>query len=202
MVLQMEAPLDRGMLSRPDPQRHQSQLVEYEILDSSWTHQHHWIWLSGLVLITLSMFGMTFLPVGLTGHSLQPQIVTFISAIAVSLTVIWWGILRQMLNTLNVIQHRKREIERSLGLRMEFYLAASRTPRKRQRIRDFAQQEAGDDPELRADLADFLRSTTIRPGLLPGEGTAWNIVPLFFVVAWIAFWGIVAGPAVLDMLSG
>ena len=202
MVLQMEAPLDRGMMSPPDPQKRQSQLVEYEILDSSWIHQHHWIWLSGLVLITLSMFGMTFLPVGLAGHSLQPEIVSFISAIAVALTVIWWGILRQMLNTLNVIQHRKREIERNLGLRMEFYLAASRAPRKRQHIREFAQQEAGDDPELRADLADFLRSTTTRPGLLPGESAAWSIVPMFFVVAWIAFWAIIAGPAILGMITG
>lgn len=202
MVLQMEAPMDRGMMSPPDPQKRQSQLVEYEILDSSWMHQHHWIWLSGLVLITLSMFGMTFLPVGLAGHALQAQIVSFISVIAVALTVIWWGILRQMLNTLNVIQHRKREIERSLGLRMEFYLAASRAPRKRQRIREFAQQEAGDDPELRADLSDFLRSTTARPGLLPGESAAWSIVPMFFIVAWIAFWAIVAGPAILDMITG
>ena len=202
MVLHMEAPLDRGMMSPPDPQRRQSQLVEYEILDSYWTHQHHWIWLSGLVLITLSMFGMTFLPVGLAGHSLQAEIVSFISVIAVSLTVVWWGILRQMLNTLSVIQHRKREIERSLGLRMEFYLAAARAPRKGQRVREFAQQEAGDDPELRADLADFLRSSTARPGLLPGENTAWNIIPMFFVVAWIAFWAIVAGPAILDLITG
>ncbi len=202
MVLEMEAPLDRGIMPTPsEPQRRQSQLVEYEILDSFWVHQHQWIWLSGLVLITLSMFGMAVLPMGLAGHELRTEIVSFVSFLSVGLTLIWWGMLRNMLNALTVVQHRKREIERDLGMRMEFYLAASRAPRKRDRIREFAQQEAGDDPELRADLADFLRSITVRQSFVPGEDTAWSIIPLLFIGAWIVFWGIVAGPSVFSFFS-
>ena len=202
MVLEMEAPLDRGIMPTPsEPQRRQSQLVEYEILDSFWVHQHQWIWLSGLVLITLSMFGMAVLPMGLAGHELRTEIVSFVSFLSVGLTLIWWGMLRNMLNALTVVQHRKREIERDLGMRMEFYLAASRAPRKRDRIREFAQQEAGDDPELRADLADFLRSITVRQSFVPGEDTAWSTIPFLFIGAWIVFWGIVAGPSVFSFFS-
>ncbi len=196
MVLEMEAPLDRGISPTPtEPQRRQSQLVEYEILDSYWMHHHQWMWLSGLVLIGLSMFGMAVLPMGLAGHELRTEIISFVSVISIALTLIWWGMLRHMLNALSVVQHRKREIERNLGMRMEFYLAASRAPRKRERIREFAQQEAGDDPELRADLSDFLRSMTVRQSFLPGEQAAWGIIPLLFMGAWILFWAIMAGPA-------
>ncbi len=202
MVLEMEAPMERGVMpASSEPQRRQSQLVEYEILDSFWVHYHQWIWLSGLVLITLSMFGMAVLPMGLAGHELRTEIVSFVSVISVALTLIWWGLLRHMLNGLGVVQHRKREIERNLGMRMEFYLAASRAPRKRDRIREFAQQEAGDDPELRADLADFLRSITVRQNFLPAEEVVWNVIPLLFVGAWVTFWAIVAGPAVFGLFS-
>ncbi|MYD35678.1 MAG: hypothetical protein F4X20_01445 [Dehalococcoidia bacterium] len=195
MVLEMEAPLDRGYTptQQTEPQRRQSQLVEYEILDSYWVHQHQWIWLSGLVLVVISMFGMAVLPMGLAGHELRTEIISFVSVISVALTFIWWGMLRHMLNALTVVKHRKREIERSLGMRMEFYLAASRARRKRERIREFAQQEAGDDPELRADIADFLRSVTVRQSFVPGEETAWAIIPFLFMGAWIAFWAISVG---------
>ena len=136
MVLEMEAPVDRGYTpTATEPQRRQSQLVEYEILDSFWVHQHQWIWLSGLVLVTLSMFGMAVLPMGLAGHEMRTEIISFVSVISIALTLTWWGMLRHMLNALSVAQHRKREIERSLGMRMEFYLAASRARRKRERIR-------------------------------------------------------------------
>ena len=175
-----------------DPTRRQTFLIEYEILDSFWTHQHQWIWLSTLVLITLSMLGMTFLPVGLAASPLKIQLITFVAAIAIILTFIWWGILRQMLSSLRVVQHRKREIEKSLGMRMELYLSASRFSGKRARVRALAQEEAGDDPELRADLADFLRSAGgVRIGILPGEEVIWNLLPVFFIGAWIAFWFIV-----------
>ena len=52
--------------------------------------------------------------------------------------------------------------------------------------------------ELRADLADFLRSSgsTLKPGLLPKEEIAWNLLPVFFIATWIAFWILVAGPEV------
>jgi hypothetical protein len=178
-----------------DSNRRQVLLIEYEILDSFWTHQHQWIWLSALVLITLSMLGMTFLPVGLSAHPLRVQIVSFVAAIAVILTAIWWGLLRQMLSSLRVVQHRKREIERGLGMRMELYMTASRLGRKRQRVRDLAQEEGMEDPELRADLADFVRMGAAKPGLLPGEEMAWNLLPIFFIGAWIAFWFLVAGPS-------
>ncbi len=199
MVLEMEAPLDRGY-TQPvtEPQRRQSQLVEYEILDSFWVHQHQWIWLSGLVLVTLSMFGMAVLPMGLAGHELRTEIISFVSIISIALTFTWWGMLRHMLNSLSVAQHRKREIERNLGMRMEFYLAASRARRKRDRIREFAQQEAGDDPELRADIADFLRSVTVRPTFMSGEEAAWSVIPFLFIGAWVVFWAITAGAALIS----
>ena len=194
MVLEMEAPMDRGYTTAvSEPQRRQSQLVEYEILDCHAMHHHQWMWVSGLVLVIVSMFGMTVLPMGLAGHELRAEIISFVSVISVALTLLWWGMLRNMLNALAVVQHRKREIERNLGMRMEFYLAASRAPRKRERIREFAQQEAGDDPELRADLADFLRSITVKPTFLPGEKAAWSAIPFLLMGAWVVFWAIIVG---------
>jgi hypothetical protein len=179
------------MLQVTEPGRRQTLLVEYEILDSFWTHQHQWIWLSGLILIGLSMLGMTFLPVGLDSNPIQVQLVTFVAVLAGSLIVIWWGLLRQMLSSLQVVQHRKREIEKGLGMRMEIYMNMSRQGGKRERVRKFAQDESEDDPELRADLADFMRNTPTKPGLLPGEEIAWNLVPVLFLGAWVIFWGLV-----------
>ena len=181
-----------------EPSQRQVLLIEYEILDSFWTHQHQWIWLSSLVLITLSMLGITFLPNGLGQSELKVAIVTFVSLIAIILTIIWWGLLRQMLSSLRVVQHRKREIEKSLGMRMEIYMAVSRIRAKGGALQDIVQEEAADDPDLRADLADFLRSSgsTLKPGLLPKEEIAWNLLPVFFIATWIAFWILVAGPEV------
>mgnify|MGYP006100072117 FL=1 len=182
-----------------EPSQRQVLLIEYEILDSFWTHQHQWIWLSGLVLITLSMLGITFLPIGFGASPDKLPIVTFVSVIAVILTLIWWGLLRQMLRSLRVVQHRKREIEKNLGMRMEIYMAASQLTGKDGLVRDLVQEEASEDPELRADLADFLRSAgvSLRPGLLPKEEVAWNLLPMFFIVTWIVFWMIVAGPEII-----
>ena len=174
-----------------EPSRRQALLIEYEILDSFWTHQHQWIWLSGLILIALSMLGMTFLPVGLNSSPIQIQLVTFVALLASSLIVIWWGLLRQMLGSLQVVQHRKREIEKGLGMRMELYMNMSRRGGKRGRARQAAQEESEDDPELRADLADFMRNTPTKAGLLPGEEIAWNLVPVLFLLAWPIFWGLV-----------
>ena len=178
------------MVQVTDSARRQALLIEYEILDSFWSHQHHWIWLSALVLISLSMLGMTFLPVGLDSNPLQTQLVTFVAILAASLIVIWWGLLRQMLGSLRVVQHRKREIEKSLGMRMEIYMNMSRQGGRKQRLRELAHEEGGDDPELRADLADFLRSAAVRPGILPGEEIVWNLLPVLFLTAWAAFWGL------------
>ena len=175
-----------------EPNRRQALLIEYEILDSFWTHQHQWIWLSGLILIALSMLGMTFLPVGLESSPIQIQLVTFVALLSGSLIVIWWGLLRQMLNSLQVVQHRKREIEKGLGMRMELYMNMSRQGSgKRGRTRRRVNEESEEDPELRADLADFMRSSTMRQGLLPGEEIAWNLVPVLFLAAWTVFWGLV-----------
>ena len=179
------------MLQVVEPNRRQALLIEYEILDSFWTHHHQWIWLSGLVLIGLSMLGMTFLPVGLNANALQVQLVTFVAVLAASLIVIWWGLLRQMLNSLQVVQIRKREIEKGLGMRMEIYMNMSLRGGNRQRARQLAQEESEDDPELRADLADFMRNSPVKPGLLPGEEIAWNLVPVLFLAAWGVFWGLI-----------
>ena len=62
---------------------------------------------------------------------------------------------------------------------------------KRGKARRLANEESEDDPDLRADLADFMRSSPIRQGLLPGEEIAWNLVPVLFLAAWTIFWGLV-----------
>ena len=132
-----------------EPNQRQALLIEYEILDSFWTHQHQWIWLSGLILIALSMLGMTFLPVGLESSPIQIPLITFVALLSGALIVIWWGILRQMLNSLQVVQHRKREIEKGLGMRMELYMNMSRQGGgKRGKARRLANEESEDDPDM------------------------------------------------------
>ncbi|MBI4236346.1 MAG: hypothetical protein HY688_03205 [Chloroflexi bacterium] len=179
---------ERPVLHAVDQSKRQVLLMEYEILDSYWTHHHQWIWLSGMVLIGLSMLGITFLPVGLSNNPLRGEIVTFVGVIAGLLILIWWGLVRQMLGALRIVHHRKKEIEKLLGMRMELYLSFARAGRRRQRVREMVQEEAGEDPELRADLADFLRTPGMRPGFIPGEEWAWNLLPVLFLGAWAAFW--------------
>ena len=84
-------------------------------------------------------------------------------------------------------------------MRMEIYMAVSRIRAKGGALQDIVQEEAADDQELRADLADFLRSSGagLKLGLLPKEEIAWNLLPVFFIATWIAFWILVAGPEVL-----
>ncbi len=91
-----------------------------------------------------------------------------------------------------MVEHRKKEIERQLGMRMELYLTFARGGHRRQRARELVQEQAADDPELRADLADFLRTAGLGPVLVPGEAWAWNLLPVLFIGAWVAFWLIVA----------
>ena len=179
---------ERPMLRALDPSKRQVLLMEYEILDSYWTHQHQWVWISGMVLVVLSLVGITFLPVGLSSEPLRTAMISFVSLLAGLLILAWWGLLRNMLGSIRVVQHRKMEIERQLGMRMEMYLSFLRSGRKRSRVREMVQEEAGDDPELRADLADFLRSPGMRPGYIPGEEWAWNLLPLLFLGAWGALW--------------
>ena len=181
-------PRERPVIRPVDNNKRQTLLMEYEILDSFWTHQHQWIWTSAMVLIGLSMLGLTFLPVGLVNNPLRNTFITFVSGIAVLLVATWWGLLRHMLGSLRVAQHRKIEIEKMLGMRMELYLAFARHGRGRQRVREMVQEEAGDDAELRADLADFLRSPGMKPCYIPGEEWAWNFLPVLFLGAWVSFW--------------
>lgn len=173
--------------------RWQALMMEYEMLDSYGIHNHQRIWMSGLVLITLTMLGIVFLGAGVSGRTPELNIITFIAGVAILLTIFWWVLVRRMLGYMRVSEYRKREIEQELGLRMELYLGFARHGRRGQHAREVAADLAEGEPELQQDFSAFLGSSagkSMLPGL-PSEGIVWNLIPLLFIGAWIALWFIV-----------
>ena len=172
-------------------------LMEYELLDAHWTHLHQRIWLSALVLIGLSMVGLTFLGTGL-GLDVRTriQVTLFVGTVAILLTIGWWFMIRRLLSSQKVVEYRKKEIEKELGMRMELYLAYAREGRGahgRVGSRRFLQDEE-EDTDLLRDLAAFTASPALEGTSLNllGESQIWNFAPWLLVTAWIVLLGLQA----------
>lgn len=199
-IVREERPARAPEAAKPEPaasvaegHKWQVLLMEYEILDSYWIHLHERIWFSALVLIALSMLGITFLGTGMPTGTPQLTLVTFVATVAILLTLVWWALVRRMLSYMRITEYRKQEIERELGMRMELYMGFARERRGRRRAREAVQEMAGGKPDLREDLSSFLDSPvapTMSP-MMPGERVVWNLLPLLFVGAWAVLWIIV-----------
>ena len=109
--------------------RAQLMLMEYELLDAYWVHLHQRIWLSALVVVGLTMIGVTFLASSAIPSDIRGQLMTFVAVVAGLFTLGWWLLIRQMLLNQRVTEFRKKEMEREMGLRMQLYLGYAKNIR-------------------------------------------------------------------------
>ena len=169
--------------------RWQVLLMEYELLDSYGTTLHQRIWMSALVLIGLSMVGVTFLAAGVSvDESEVLGVIGLVGTVASLITVGWWLLQRRLSALQEVGQYRKREIERELGMRTEIYLGFLRQSRhlRLRRRGTSARLFAEGDEVLEGDLQAFAASPESKPWFprLMSERLVWNLVPWLLIAAW------------------
>ena len=177
----------------PEDGRWQVMVVEYAMLDAYRIHLRQRVWTSALVLITLLMVGITSLGTRLPSGFFRLPVVTFVAVVATLLTVLCWSLLRRILSYMRITEHRKREIERDLGMRMELYLGFARDGRRRRGAQELVRDLAVEQPDLERDRYAFLESPVTRAvaPTLPDERLVWNLLPILLIAAWITLWVIV-----------
>ena len=90
-------PGESAAMRVPPRNRWQVLLIEYELLDAHWSQLHQRVWMSGLVLVALSMLGITFMASALdTGEVETLRTIALIGLIGSLLTVGWWRLLRRL----------------------------------------------------------------------------------------------------------
>ena len=177
----------------PPRNRWQVLLIEYELLDAYWTHLHQRIWMSGLVLIGLSMVGISFLAVGMdVGKVETERMIGLIGSVSSLLAVGWWLLLRRLFTAQRIAEYRKNEIERELGMRSGLYLSFLRQSRQfgARQAGGLARRMADGDKYLEQDLREFATSSEARPWLpqFMAERLVWSAVPWVLIAAWAALY--------------
>ena len=184
---------EQAVMNVPPRTRWQVLLIEYELLDSYWAQLNQRVWTSGMIVVGLSMVGITFL-----GTILKPglqetsNIIGLVGGVGVLLTIGWWLLLRRLFTVQRVAEYRRNEIERELGLRSSLYLTFLRQGRLfgTRRGTSLARQMAEGDEDLEAGLQEFSASAEGRPWLprFMAERLVWSLVPLVLVAAWAALY--------------
>ena len=180
---------EQAVMKVPPRNRWQVLLIEYELLDSYWAQLHQRVWLSGMVVVGLSMVGVTFLATMLeTGTQETLNMIGLVGGVATLLTVGWWLLLRRLFTVQRVAEYRRNEIERELGMRSSLYLTFLRQSRLfgTRRGASLARQMAEGDEDLEAGLQEFSTSAEGRPWLprFMAERMVWSVVPLVLIAAW------------------
>ncbi|MBI4199059.1 MAG: hypothetical protein HY535_01105 [Chloroflexi bacterium] len=191
-------PAETAAMKVPPRNRWQVLLVEYELLDAYWSQLHQRVWMSGLVLVGLSMVGLTFLAVVMEpGEVESRRIISLIGAVASLLTVGWWLLLRRIFTAQRVAEYRRDEIEREMGMRSGLYLTFLRQSRLfvSRRSGTLARQLGEGDQELESDLKEFAASAESRPWLprLMAERWVWLLMPWVLLLAWAGLYTLKAG---------
>lgn len=173
----------------PPRNRWQVLLIEYELLDAYWAQLHQRVWGSGLFLVGLSMFGISFLAAMLdAGEADSLRMIGLIGGVASLLSIGWWLMLRRMFTSQRVAEYRKNEVERELGMRSGLYLTFLRQSRRfgTRRAAAATRQLAEGDEDLEADLRGFAGSAAGRPWLpqFMAERLVWSLVPWLLIAAW------------------
>ena len=182
-------PGESAAMKVPPRNRWQVLLIEYELLDAYWAQLHQRVWMSGLVLVALSMLGLTFMAVALdAGEGESLNLIGLIGGVASLLTVGWWLLLRRLFTVQRVAEYRKNEIEREMGMRSGLYLTFLRQNRRfgDRRVANIARQMAEGDEDLEAGLREFATSAEGRPWLpwFMAERLVWSLVPWLLIAAW------------------
>ena len=173
----------------PPRSRWQVLLIEYELLDGYWTQLHQRVWMSGLVLIGLTMTGIVFLSSYMpAGKNESLQMIALIGGVSSLLTIGWWLLIRRLFTSQRIAEYRKVEIERGLGMRSGLYLSFMRQSRRAgvRRAGGEARKIAEGDDELEHDLKEFAISSEARPWLprFMAERLVWELVPWVLLGAW------------------
>lgn len=173
----------------PPRNRWQVLLVEYELLDAYISQLTSRVWSSGMVLIGLSMLGISFLASTLQpGEAITLNLIGLVGGVASLLAVGWWLLLRRMFASQRVAEYRRNEIERELSMRSGLYLTALRQNRRfeSRRAASMARQMSDGDEELEDSLRQFAASSEGRPFFprIMAERLVWSLIPWLLIVAW------------------
>ncbi len=169
--------------------RWQVLLVEYELLDAFIAQLTSRVWTSGMVLIGLSMLGISFLAATLDpGEAITLNLIGLVGGVGSLLAVSWWLLLRRIFASQRVAEYRRNEIERELNMRSGLYLTALRQNRRfeARRAAGMARQMADGDEELEDGLRQFAASPEGRPWFprIMAERLVWSLIPWLLIAAW------------------
>lgn len=184
---------EQAVMNVPPRNRWQVLLIEYELLDSYWAQLNQRVWTSGMIVVGLSMVGVTFLATILeAGTDETRNIIGLVGGVGVLLTAGWWLLLRRLFTVQRVAEYRRNEIERELGMRSSLYLTFLRQSRLfgTRRGASLARNMAEGDEELEVGLQEFSASAEGRPWLprFMAERIVWSLVPLVLVAAWASLY--------------
>ncbi|GEM_PF-2713069 len=184
---------ETATMSVPPHSRWQVLMVEYELLDSTVSQLMQRVWTSGLVLIALSLIGMSYLSVTLKPALVETtRIIALVGGVGSLLALAWWAMERKIFVAQRVAEYRRDELERQLGLRSGLYLTFLRQSRRLGNSRDsaLARQISEGDEALEDDLKNLALNPTTKssiPSFL-SDRTVWSLVPWLLVVAWVGLY--------------
>ena len=188
-----EMPGEAAAMRVPPRNRWQVLLIEYELLDTYWAQLHQRIWMSGLVLVGLTMVGISWMAAIMdTGLVETQRMIGLIGGVSSLLAVGWWLLLRRLFTAQRVAEYRKNEIERELGMRSGLYLTVLRQSRQfgGGKSGALSKRLAEGDELLEHDLREFATSAEARPWLprFMAERLVWSLVPWLLIAAWAALY--------------
>ena len=188
-----EMPGEAAAMRVPPRNRWQVLLIEYELLDTYWAQLHQRIWMSGLVLVGLTMVGVSWMAAIMDTGELETQrMIGLIGGVSSLLAVGWWFLLRRLFTAQRVAEYRKNEIERELGMRSGLYLTVLRQSRQfgAGKSGALSKRLAEGDELLEHDLREFATSAEARPWLprFMAERLVWSLVPWLLIAAWAALY--------------
>jgi len=186
-------PGEAAAMRVPPRNRWQILLIEYELLDAYWSQTLQRVWMSGLVLVGLTMVGLGGMAATLKVGELETlRTIALIGGVASLLTVGWWLLLRRLFTNQRVAEYRKNEIERELGMRSGLYLTFLRQSRLfgSRRANNLARQMSEGDEDLEEGLREFATSAEGRPWLprFMAERLVWSLVPWLLIGAWVGLY--------------
>ena len=188
-----EMPGEAAAMRVPPRNRWQVLLIEYELLDTYWAQLHQRIWMSGLVLVGLTMVGISWMAAIMdTGLVETQRMIGLIGGVSSLLAIGWWFLLRRLFTAQRVAEYRKNEIERELGMRSGLYMTVLRQSRQfgAGKSGALSKRLAEGDELLEHDLREFATSAEARPWLprFMAERLVWSLVPWLLIAAWAALY--------------
>lgn len=187
-VQEKEDPAESTTMNVPPRNRWQVLMVEYELLDSDISTVSQRVWMSGLVLIGLSLLGLAYLANLKPGVQDTTRVIGLVGGVGSLLALGWWVLLRRLFSAQHIAEYRRNEIERELGLRSGLYSTFLRQSHRVGSSREsaLARQIAEGDADVEADLEDVALDSTNHsriPGFL-SDRLVWSLVPWLLILAW------------------